>query len=368
MKIINIVDRIDNVNFGIWNAAIFTANILKEKYGFESEIWFPNYKELPNNKEFYGALPLALDDLSVKNCEYLITSKSLDPKNTVIITHGVWRFPTRWGYCLKKHGFIWIYTPHGMLEPWGMKNKWLRKFIYFNFKEKIMVKSADLVRAVSSVEQGNLDKYFKNKTILIPNGTHSFKSQPIIQKPKPYEILFLGRLNFKKSVLQLIEAFVESNLFLNNDFKLKVVGPDDGELINIQNFINKLHNQYINLEIVPKSIRGQEKFDLLKNASFFILPSQSEGFPTSVVEAGMNGAIPIITDECNFPELFNNGLGIKTGFTKNSILNTLNSLPDFIKNHNIVDIQTSTVDFFLKNYSTEKIAEMQHDIICRFIM
>ena len=64
------------------------------------------------------------------------------------------------------------------------------------------------------------------------------------------------------------------------------------------------------VEPIKKTTRAErEKF--LKEAHYYVLPSYSEGFPTSIVEAMSFGAIPIITDGCNFPQVFEHKLGYK---------------------------------------------------------
>jgi len=49
---------------------------------------------------------------------------------------------------------------------------------------------------------------------------------------------------------------------------------------------------------------GEEKEELLRSASAFILPSFSEGLPMSVLEAWAYGLPVVITPECNLPEGF----------------------------------------------------------------
>jgi hypothetical protein len=76
------------------------------------------------------------------------------------MTHGSWRFPTRWGYKLSRLGYKWIYLPHGMLEPWSLRKHKLKKSIYFSLFEIPMVRKADMVGGTSTPEFANLKKLF----------------------------------------------------------------------------------------------------------------------------------------------------------------------------------------------------------------
>ena len=84
--------------------------------------------------------------------------------------------------------------------------------------------------------------------------------------------------------------------------KLIIVGPDEGELAKILPLISG------NIEY-KGPLFDSEKSEVLQKAHYYFLPSFSEGFPSSVVEAMSFGAIPVITQGCNFPEVFEQHLG-----------------------------------------------------------
>ncbi len=355
MKVVNIIDRIDKVNFGIWNAALSTSKILAKKYGVESIAVFPKIDDMPHIKNLYDAESIALDTTSLERFNDVV--ERFSPSDTIVVSHGAWRFPSVWACKASEKGFSWVYTPHGMLEPWGMNNKWIKKKIYFNFYEKSFVKKSSFVRAVSSVEKKNLEKYFRN-VVLIPNGAEFISANSNVNKP--YTFLFLGRLNSKKCVVELLNAWRDSPLVNNVDFRLQIIGPDDGEYAVLKNTFDLLPKNH-NVSLSNSPVYGNDKQNLLLNSLFFILPSQSEGFPTSIIEAGLAGCIPVFTDGCNFPELEQCGLGIKIGSSYASLLNLFKKIAadEFFVN----DFDKKKVtSFFKENYTVEKIADMQFGI------
>lgn len=315
LRLINIVDSLAKVNFGVWNAAVSMHAILEQQHGIKPEVWHPAVGEKDRHeidpetaKSLY---PTVIDSASASTLNRLIDQRELDPANTIIQTHGVWQYPTAWGNRLSKLGFKWVYCPHGMLEPWCFSQKWLKKKLFFRFVESRRVQAADVIRAVGLPEQNNLKTLFQHKNVeLIPNGV----SLPIDErgvpaaKDKKNIFLFLGRLHAKKGIVPLVNAFHKASWDDGEKPELIIAGPDQGELEKIQ----PLLDQSPNIEYIGP-VYGEAKSKLLNEAKFFVLPSFSEGFPSSTIEAINHGMVPLISDGCNFPELFERGLGIKVG-------------------------------------------------------
>jgi glycosyltransferase involved in cell wall biosynthesis len=242
-----------------------------------------------------------------------------------------------------------------MLEPWSMKQKKWKKSIFYRWVENPHAQKADLIRAVSTPEQNNLKRNYK-RTILIPNGVNIPSEEVLISKSKyPVTVLFMGRLHHKKGIATLVRAWLQSRLNNDQDYKLAIAGPDQGELQVIRKLINGSGNvDYIG------SIEGKNKETILKQATYFILPSFSEGFPSSVIEAMSYGCIPIISEGCNFPEAFDQNLAVRVSTEPQSIIEALNQLPDAGEEEKLA-LAVTNFNFIAQHYSLEKIAELQHN-------
>jgi glycosyltransferase involved in cell wall biosynthesis len=357
MRIINLVDTIDKVNFGIYNAAIATAKVLETQYGVQSEIWAPTETAPVPAPNFDGATLFLLNKTENDHLKVVLKDRSLNPKTDIIVSHGAWQWPSRWGNMLSKMGFSWIYVPHGMLEPWSMSQKRFKKLLYFYLFERNYGLNAQYVRAVGGPEAFNLQTYFKN-IALIPNGTDAVALDFAKKPEQVIHFLFMARLHFKKGVMPMVHAWAESDLANNPRYMLTLAGPDDGEKIKLEAFLAKSHVR--NIEYVgPKYAENKKK--LLQQSHFYVLPSHSEGFPTSVVEAMLNGAVPLISKGCNFPEAFDQNLvidaapeiaSIKQAFEKAALLKSEDWLLLAKKNR----------DFILQGYTTQKIAELQYNL------
>ncbi len=354
--VINIVDQLSPVNYGIWNAAIATAEPLFKIYGVktilvapESEFDFPS-KQYP----FVELIRLK----SLKKDSALAFLKKYSTKNTLVASHGAWQYPTKWGYWAKKMGFNWVYTPHGMLEPWSMSQKKLKKAIYFLLLEKRYANQATFIRAVGKPESINLLRHFK-EIKLIPNGVYSsdFNSE---EKPESKtNILFLARLHEKKGIIPLVNAWKYSNLYKNQNFELLIAGTDDGEKTKLDTFL--IQNSEINIRFYGPKF-GEEKQQLLSKSHYYILPSVSEGFPTSVLESMAACLVPIITEGCNFPEAIEQGLAILTRQNKNDLIKTLNQIAE-ISEPERNKTAHKCQNFIRQYYTWEIIAGKQFELI-----
>ncbi|HCW06555.1 MAG TPA: hypothetical protein DGG95_04225 [Cytophagales bacterium] len=261
-------------------------------------------------------------------------------KETIVVSHGCWKKPTRVAYQMKRRGFNWIYTPHGMLEPWSLANHRLKKIIYYHLFEKRYFRLADAVRAVSTREKENLERLLRRKVELVENGVKMPVYKP---KQNTLQFLFMARLHFKKGIVPLVQAW--SRVMKGTSAKLFIAGPDEGELIKIRPFLNE------NIEYVG-AVYGEDKVKLLQESNYYVLPSFSEGFPTSVVEAMSYGAIPLISAGCNFPEVFEKSLGYRMEPKEEDIAVQLNNLKDKIYDQSL---SKKNYDFIERYYSVPAI-------------
>lgn len=314
MRIIHIIDSSDKINFGIWNTILTNAESFALK-DIQTEIWFPG--ELKADAPF--VTKVTLDSTAVSHLALLIKERKLDVSNDVIFSHGAWAFPTRWAASLQQKGFRWMYIPHGMLEPWPMRQKWLKKKIYFSLFEKRLAAKADWIRAVSMPEKENLQILFPRQKIeFVPNGIDTKHCKVEIIKAGIIRYLFLSRLHPKKNIASLLEAWAVSSLAGKNDVELVIAGPDQGELSKVEEYAGRVSNiQYLG------SVYGEAKNALFSSSAFYVLPSFSEGLPSALLEAMSYGLVPIVTADCNLPEVKTMALGETIGHDVASILKAL---------------------------------------------
>lgn len=183
-----------------------------------------------------------------------------------------------------------VYTLHDS-SPWlcsydsEMEEK-IRKIAYTNLEVRIC-RRADHIIAVSKTIKDELISRWnicEEKITVIPSGVNTSFFEP--GKNKSDYCLFVGQLTRRKGVEYLIRAVHK----LSKDIRCIIIGegPERNSLIKSVNELN-LSGKIIFTGAVP--------FDRLKSlyaqASFFVLPSISEGLPLTILEAMASGC-PVI--------------------------------------------------------------------------
>lgn len=192
-----------------------------------------------------------------------------------------------------------VCTIHGL--DYQRAEKWkgfARKYIHHG--EKNAVRYADSMIVLSKSAQDYFMKTYGRKTVLIPNGVSRPKVLPanLIKEKfgleKDSYILFLGRIVPEKGLRYLVDAYLQ----LKTDKKLVIAGAasDTEEFAaEIGNKIN--HNPDI---ICTGFVNGQLKEEIYSNAYIYVLPSDLEGMPLSLLEAMSYGNCCVVSDikEC----------------------------------------------------------------------
>lgn len=348
MRILNLVDSVERINFGVWNAVIsYFPHLINQDC--QPEIWFRTQSNVP---EEIHQVPWK----SIKNkCEFNNNLSAYPINDTIVVSHGLWREPTFWGHAAKKLGYSWCVVPHGMLESWSMMHKWWKKYPYFLLIEQRMLARADLILAVGSAEYQNLK--VKNKSCeYVSNGINQIMAIEALKDDHDFQFLFLSRLHKKKGVTELLYGWLQSDAHVKNA-RLIIAGPDEGEKEVLERILKEnADNENSKLVNLKSAVYGNEKLVLLNQADFFILPSLSEGFPVAVLEAMAHGCYPLITIGCNFPEAFENNVAQKVSVTSESICTAINE-SIALSREEVEFLGSKAQRFVLDNYSLDALSE-----------
>jgi glycosyltransferase involved in cell wall biosynthesis len=121
------------------------------------------------------------------------------------------------------------------------------------------------------------------------------------RRRRPKRLLFLSRIHPKKGLDLLVPVWGRLQEKFP-DWELLVVGPDGGGYQRQVEAMIRSAGCGQTCRICP-AVSGPEKHALMRTADLFVLPSYSEGFPMSVLEAAAHWIPVVQTTECNFPEL-----------------------------------------------------------------
>lgn len=244
-------------------------------------------------------------------------------------------------------GIRTVATIHGL--DW-QRSKW-GKFAstYLKLGEKIAAKYADEVIVLSkNVQQYFLDVY-NRETKFIPNGIE----RPTIIEPeiikekwninKDEYILFLGRIVPEKGLDYLVDAFKN----VNTKKKLVIAGgaSDTNEFMNSIKERAKDDNRFI----FTGFVQGRVLEELYSNSYIYILPSDLEGMPISLLEAMSYGNCCVVSD---IPECTEVIEGFGVSFKKGNNMDLSEKLQYLCDNEQIVrEYKDKASDFICNKYN-----------------
>ena len=237
----------------------------------------------------------------------------------LIHIHEIWHFPAYAAICAaRRYDIPYMFTLHGELSDWGLRQKALKKRAYRFFVLDRMLREAGALHAITRAEKEQVRKLgFETPVAVIPNGIERSRfealpsSQRLMQRFPDLKgkrvILFLGRLHPKKGLDILAHSFAGvAGQF--EDLVLLVVGPD--KFGTRENMEAKLRSDgLLDRTVFTGLLTGEDKLAAMSCADLFVLPSRSDVLGIAVLEA-MAARLPvIITTECEFPEVSRTGSG-----------------------------------------------------------
>lgn len=236
-----------------------------------------------------------------------------------------------------KRSYKVVVTIHGLDWQRGKWGGFATKFL--KYCEKQAVKYADEIIVLSK----NVKKYFKDtynrETIYIPNGVNlpTLKEANIIQNKyslnKNDYLLFLARIVPEKGLDYLIDAWKRMTDVEKRGKKLVIAGGASHSNDYYDSIINKCEND--GSIIMTGFVTGQELEELFSNAYLYILPSDIEGMPMSLLEALSYGNTCLVS---NIPE--NSDIITENDFT--------------FEKSNIDDLKTKLVEILKNGVKTNK--------------
>jgi poly(glycerol-phosphate) alpha-glucosyltransferase len=257
-------------------------------------------------------------------------------KLDLLHSHGLWMYPSvaslEWSR-ISNHPLI--ISPHGMLDPWAIKNSAWKKRLAGLLYENRHLKNASCLHALCLSEYNAIRRYgLSNPVAIIPNGVDlpcktsgQMKPDWISHLPPNCKILlFLGRIHPKKGLINVLHAWKELK-------ELDYVSPENPWHLVIAGWNQNGHREQLeklghdldigeNIHFTGPQF-GKEKTATLSQADAFILPSYSEGLPMAVLEAWSHNLPVIMTPQCNLPEGFSANAALKIDTDPSSISETL---------------------------------------------
>ena len=207
------------------------------------------------------------------------------------------------------------YHVHGMFEPYILaRSPWKKRLVHWLFEDANM-RAVRFWRALTPREGDQIRAHGARQPIaVIPNGLDAAAFAHPAGPAGPIDTalvkgltknglraLFLGRIHPKKGLDLLLPAWAGLG-GRRAEWELVIAGPDEaGYLAKMRTLARSL--DLGGRVVFTGLVTGEAKTRLLHSADLFVLPSYSEGFPMSVLEAWACGVPVAATRECNVADI-----------------------------------------------------------------
>ena len=192
-----------------------------------------------------------------------------------------------------------IATIHGLDHQRAKWGKFASKYILFG--EKCAARFADEVIVLSESVQSYFKDTYGRETVFIPNGVSPAEKKDAAEITEKFGlsqnsyVLYLGRLVPEKGIRYLIESYKS----VKTDKKLVIAGGSS-DTAEFEAELKSLAAEDERI-IFTGFVQGRMLEELYSNAYLYVLPSDLEGMPLSLMEAMSYGNCCLTSDipECS---------------------------------------------------------------------
>lgn len=266
-----------------------------------------------------------------------------------------------------KQNVPYIVTPHGMANRFGMSHKPFRKAISFSCFERPLLNKAKAIHVTSQDEVMDFLNYKITTDVhMIPLAVTPLFGENVNinirykKSTKIRKILFMGRLNPIKNLEAVLVALAQPDMI---NYHLLVCG--EGEPSYKAHLKAKAEQLKINTRVKWFGfVDGIKKAELFAQSDLFILPSLSESFGISAIEA-ISAGLPLVLSHhvANAKMLSDKGLARIADTTSASIAKELRAVSIWKNQSFIRKARRYFFTFYNETMISESFAILYTDII-----
>jgi glycosyltransferase involved in cell wall biosynthesis len=246
--------------------------------------------------------------------------RSASGRGAVIYAHGLYLGVNVSAFRISRsQGSPLVIQPHGTMEPFQRHHHRGRKFVFDSIYGTRTLNAAKLFVCASQIEADNIQTHLKDATCVVsPLGVRppAVDERDEIRAPAGWleasrreRVLFLSRLAHKKNIPLLLEAWRDVSAVFPNA-RLLIAGPDHELTADDVKKLISVHGLGVSVSQLGM-VAGQDKWNLLRAAGVFALPSSNENFALAVIEALASGCDVLTTQQVAASEyVLQQGAGI----------------------------------------------------------
>lgn len=364
MKVIQVTSSLYPYTYGGIGCVVDKLSDNLTKGGIDVEVLFiPMH--YPTNGEKYGKsypfitfspnVIICGNPISLQALIYLLKKRN---KYDVIHAHTHLFYSTLVCALLRRIGSSpLVITNHGLYSqtaPKRLSKFWLNSFGVFIYK------TADKIICLTMSDKSELVKLGidESKIAIIPNWIDTNKFYPSPEREIKNRLLYVGRLVPGKGVHVLINSFCDIVKDIPSS-RLVIIGsgPDEAKL-------KQMADDYSLNDVIEfkKDLNDGELLDEYQKCSVFVLPSFSEGFPLTILEA-MSCKKPVIASANIHDVVGNAGIVVSYGSSNELRSAIVSLLLDEDKMKRCVEECSRSIERYTWKGVENKITEIYNNFI-----
>jgi glycosyltransferase involved in cell wall biosynthesis len=211
----------------------------------------------------------------------------------IMHAHSLWAMPSVYpAWATRGKSCRLVASPHGTLAPAALGRSHFAKACFWPLQKEALSRAACLHATAQSEYHHIRSKSLVSPVAVIPIGVDipQIYISPILREFR--DLLYFGRVHPIKGIDLLLKVWSRVEP-LRPDWRLRIVGPDnEGYLQEMKHLSKDLFIQRASFE---NGVYGKDKVRLFQSVDLYILPSHTENFGITVVEALANGVPSIVT-------------------------------------------------------------------------
>lgn len=198
--------------------------------------------------------------------------------------------PTLWLSRRYRKPLVW--TPRGALQRWsGSRHRFL-KAVWESMCRRVLPETTVLHVTSDREAEESRARMPGVPTVVIPNGVHVPDTVPRVPSDGTFRLLYLGRLDPKKGIENLLEACARWNGRAATPWVLTIAGTGNPD------YVRRITQKAAMLGLSGRvrmvgPVGDEEKSRLMADADVAVVPSYTENFAMVVAEALAHG-VPVI--------------------------------------------------------------------------
>jgi glycosyltransferase involved in cell wall biosynthesis len=200
----------------------------------------------------------------------------------------------------------YLFTPHGMLDPWSLSQGRLKKKIYLALRLRRDLVRASALHFADELERDLAAGLQLSTPALVERHVVDLSEFQTLPPKDQFRqrypqlgnrpiVLFLSRLHPKKGLDLLIPAFAKLK---TRDAVLVLAGPGDDRYVSHLKDLAQQHG-VLECTLFTGMLFGIDRVAAMVDADVFVLPSHQENFGIVVIESLAASTPVIISDQVN---------------------------------------------------------------------